>query len=83
MFSQDAAPIQQFHDLPFLVSFSDEQIENVTDSLNFSFRSGDQDDPIGLRALSLAPTQQTLRIPITVDQLPSQTISRRSSLEES
>ena len=83
IFSQDAASIQQFHDLLFLVSFSDEQIVNVTDSLNFSFRSRDQDDPIGLQALSLASAQQTLRIQITVDQLPSQTISRWSSLAES
>jgi hypothetical protein len=45
------------------------------DRLNLSLRSGDQDDPIGLKALPFAQTEQAFRIPIAVYQLPSQTIS--------
>ncbi|HTF67657.1 MAG TPA: hypothetical protein VK638_33760 [Edaphobacter sp.] len=80
---EDAVPIQHLHDLAFRVSLRDEQIVNVPDSLNFSFRSRNQDDPVGLQALSFAQAQQALRIPITVDQLPSQTVSRLPSLAES
>ncbi len=67
MFSQDAAPIQHFHNLAFRVSLPDEQIVNVPGGLNFLFRPRDQDDPVGLQTLSLAPAQQALRIQITVD----------------
>jgi hypothetical protein len=83
MFSGDAAANQHLHGFAFRSSFCDEQIVNLLDRLNLSLRAGSRMTRLVWRLLSLAQTEQALRIPIPATQLPSPTISRRSSLADS
>src|ERR1017187_7587963 len=81
--SQDSATVQFGHDLPFNFVLSDEQFVNLTNCFNFRFRAGNQDDTVCLKTLSLSWTQETLGIPVPVNQLSPQTISGRTTLTES
>ena len=48
MLTQDAQPVQRLHDFAFCFPMGDEQVVNLTDSLNLLFWPRHQNDPVGL-----------------------------------
>jgi hypothetical protein len=53
-----------------------------TNWFDFQFQAGNQDEVVCLKTLSFSSAQQTLGIPVPVNQLAPQAISGRTTLTE-
>ena len=81
--SKDAFSVEFFGNLPFRFSLVHEQLVDIPNNSDLTFRAWDQDDSVSLEALTLTSPQESLRTRVSVDQLPSQTVSGWAALPKS
>ena len=78
----DAALVEQRGDFALKPAALDELPVHPADGLDLFFGTGNQDDPVGLETLVLAPVQDALAIAILVDAHAAQPVPRHTPLAE-
>jgi len=74
------AAVQQVSDLRFKHAFLYEGLVHPADCFDFHRRTGNQDDPVGLDALVLAPGKLAFVDTVLVDEHTPQAIAGRAAL---